>query len=383
MSTSVVYLDHNATSPMDPRVHEAMARFERLPHANSRSAHAPGRAVAEALAQAREQVAACLGCEPDEVIFTSGGTEANNVAIKGLAWARGGLQRFAHLAVEHYSVTRAMQFLARQGHTVATIPVLSDGLPDEQALARALASQPLLVAIQHANNEVGTIQDVGRLARQIHEAGGLLLVDAAQSVGKLPIRFREDDLDFLSGSGHKFGGPGGIGFLVRRRGIELEPLHHGAGHEGGLRSGTHAASLIVGLGVACDLARREQESDALRMAALRDRLQSLLQADLPGLVVNGHHARRLPHTLNVSLPGLLGLHWLQAAPGVAATTGAACHSDRVEPSAVMKALGLPLEVAGGAIRLSLGRATTVEQIDEAARLLVCAATTCLEPFRKG
>ena len=368
---------------MDPRVHEAMARFERLPHANSRSAHAPGRAVALALAEAREQVAACLDCEPDEVVFTSGGTEANNLAIKGLAWARSGFHRLAHLAIEHYSVTRAMQFLARHGHTVEVISVSSEGLPDADVLARVLANQPLLVAIQHANNEVGTIQDVAHLARAVHEAGSLLLVDAAQSVGKLPIRFHEDGLDFLSGSGHKFGGPGGIGFLVRRRGIALEPLHHGAGHEDGLRSGTHAASLIVGLGMACDLARREQESDALRMATLRDRLQSRLQLGIPGLIVNGHASLRLPHTLNVSLPGLLGLHWLQAAPGVAATTGAACHSDRIEPSAVMKALGLPLAVAGSAVRLSLGRATTREQVDEAAWQLVDAARSCLDTLRKA
>jgi cysteine desulfurase len=382
MSEPLVYLDHNATSPPDPRVLEAMASFEHLPHANSRSAHRPGREVARAIHEARERVATCLGCEPDEVIFTSGGTEANNLAIKGLAWARGGVSRFAHLAVEHYSVTRAMAFLARQGHGLDVIAVQPTGLPDPASLDRALSARPALLAIQHANNEVGTLQDVAGLAARIHQGEGLILVDAAQSVGKLPIRFRGDGLDFLTGSGHKFGGPGGIGFLVRRRGIALEPLHHGAGHEDGLRSGTHAAALIVGLGVACELASREQDADARRMTALRDRLQAHLQAGLPELVVNGHPTLRLPHTLNVSVPGLLGLEWLQATPRVAATTGAACHSDRVEPSAVMKALGVPLAHAGGAIRLSLGRATTGEQVDEAAALLVASARALLDRVEK-
>ena len=382
MRAPVTYLDHNATSPVDSRVHEQMVRFESQPHANSRSAHPAGREVAKAISHARDQVADCLGCHPDEVIFTSGGTEANNLAIKGLAWARELPIGLAHLAVEHYSVTRSMAFLSARSHRLDVISVNAQGLLDSDSLTSVLQQRPGLVAIQHANNEVGTIQDIARHAAAVQEAGGLMLVDAAQSVGKLTLDVHRDGIDFLTGSAHKFGGPGGIGFLVKRREVAIEPLQHGAGHEDGLRSGTHAAALIVGLGAACELARLDRESDAARMADCRDRLQQLLLDSLPGLVVNGHPVLRLPHTLNVSLPGVIGLNWLLATPSVAATTGAACHSDRVEPSAVMKALGVPLEVAAGAIRLSLGRSTSLADIDHAARHLIEAGRTLLSESRK-
>ena len=368
-----IYLDHNATAPLDARVRDAMAPYWGDAFGNSRSGHAYGRQVKAAIEQARGQVAAFLGCEPDEVLFTSGGSEANNLAVKGFAWANPGRRRLVRSALEHYSVAHAMDFLARWGWSVETVGVDATGRLDLAALDAALGPEVALVAVQHANNEIGTVQALATVAERVHAAGAVLLGDAAQSAGKLPIDMRALGVDLLTIAGHKFGGPQGVGALFRRRGVTLEPLVHGAGHEDGLRSGTHPVALIVGLGAACAIAQADGPADAARMRALQARLLAAIQAAYPQVVVNGHPTERLPHTLNVSFPGLDGTDLLAAVPALAATTGAACHSGLREPSSALKAVGAPLDVGLGAVRLSLGRRTTEAEVDAAGAALGAAA----------
>lgn len=371
MSHAPIYLDYNASAPLDPRVREAMTPYLET-FGNSRSGHAFGARLRQAIETARTQVAELIGAEPEEIVFTSGGSEANNMALKGLAWAEPGKRHLVISALEHYSVTYAAEFLVTQGRALAVVPVDGGGRVAPAAVAAALRPDTLVVAVQHANNEIGTVQDMPAIAEAAHAAGALVHCDAAQSVGKLPVDVRALGADTLTLAGHKFCGPQGIGALYRRRGVNLVPLVHGAGHEDGLRSGTHAAALIVGLGAASAIAKADLESDARHMAAMRDRLYERLRAAVSGLQLNGDPAHRLPHTLNVSFPDVLGPALLAAADGVAATTGAACHSGRNEPSAAMKAIGATEAVGLGAVRLSLGRLTTAQEIDEAAARLVAA-----------
>lgn len=367
-----IYLDHNASAPLDPEVRAAMEPYWGEVHGNSRSAHAHGARVKAAIERAREQVASLLGASPEEVLFTSGGSEADNLAIKGLAWANPGRRHLVAGAVEHYAVTRACEFLARQGWRFDVAPVDGFGRIDAAALQRLVTDDTLLVCAQHANNEIGTVNEVARLAQLAHARGALLFCDAAQSVGKLPVRVGELGADLLAVAAHKFGGPQGIGALYVRRGVKLEPLVHGAGHEGGLRSGTHPVALIVGLGAAAELASRRQAADAARMRTLRDRLFAQLQRELPDVHLNGDPQARLPQTLNVSFPGVPAYDLLPRVPEVAASTGAACHAGSPEPSLTMKAIGAPPELAISAVRLSLGRATTEADVDGAAQALVRA-----------
>lgn len=371
MTPDPIYLDYNASAPLDPRVREAMA-----PHlesfGNSRSGHAYGVRARAAIDKARAQVASLIGAAPEEIVFTSGGSEANNMALKGLAWAHPARRHLVISALEHYSVTHAAEFLASEGRSLSVAPVDALGRVSPGAIRDALRPDTLLVAVQHANNEIGTVQDVQAIAAAAHAVGAYLHCDAAQSVGKLRVDVRALGADTLTLAGHKFCGPQGVGALYRRAGLALTPLIHGAGHEDGLRSGTHAAALIVGLGEAAAIAEAELEADARHMASLRDRLYERLKAEIPELHLNGDPDHRLPHTLNVSFPGVLGPALLAAAEGVAATTGAACHSGRNEPSAAMKAIGAPEAIGLGAVRLSLGRLTTAAEIDEAARRLVAA-----------
>lgn len=368
-----IYLDCNASAPLDPRVADAMAPYLAEVHGNSRSGHAYGVRVKAAIEAARAQVAGLLGCDPDEIVFTGGGSEANNLAVKGVAWAHPARRRIVRSALEHYSIAHACDFLGRWGWTTDVVPVDATGRLDLAALDAALGPDVVLVAVQHANNEIGTIQDVAAVAARARAHGAYVLVDAAQSAGKVAIDVRGFGCDLLTLAGHKFGGPQGIGALFRRRGVALEPLVHGAGHEDGLRSGTHPVALIVGLGAACELAGRDLAAAAARMRALQDRLLAAIRALYPEVVVNGDPAHRLPHTLNVSFPGLDGTDLLARTPGIAATTGAACHSGLREPSMALKAIGAPLAVGLGAVRLSLGRATSEAEVDAAGRLLGEAA----------
>lgn len=376
-----IYLDYNASAPLDPDVLEAMRPFLETAFGNSRSSHAHGQRLKAAIGHAREQVAHMLGCEPDELIFTSGGSEANNLALKGLAWAYPERRHLVVSSIEHYSVAYAADFLATQGREVTVVGVDRQGRVDPDAVAAALRPDTLVVSIQHANNEIGTVQDIPAIARRARAAGTLMHCDAAQSIGKLTVRVTDLEVDLLTLAGHKFGGPQGIGALYRRRGVELVPLIHGAGHEDGLRSGTHSAALIVGLGKACELVCERLADDSRRMRSLHDRLYARLKAGIPGLVLNGDPENRLPHTLNISFPGIFGGDLLARTPEVAATTGAACHSGINEPSLTMKAVGAPRDVGLGAVRLSLGRRTTDHEINRAADALLAAYQTLMPEAR--
>jgi cysteine desulfurase len=364
-----IYLDYNASTPLEPRVAEAMRAALEDGFGNPSSAHWAGAPAKALLERSRAQVAALLGCRPEEIVFTSGGSESNNYAIKGFFFARRG--KPAHVitsAVEHPSVLEPCRFLERLGARVTRLPVDGTGLADPDELRRAITPDTILVTLMHANNETGTVQPIEDFARIAREHGVPFHTDAAQSVGKLPVQVDTLGVDLLTVVGHKMYAPKGVGVLYVRTGIVLESLIHGGGHERGRRAGTESALLAAGLGAACELA--QDLGWTRRVRELRDRLWEALRARFgDGVVLNGHAERRLPNTLNVSFVGRIGAEVLAAAQGVAASTGSACHSGRVEISPVLAAMGVGQEVAMGAVRFSLGRGTTAENVDEAIRRL--------------
>jgi len=379
--TQPIYLDYNATTPLDPAVIAAMRPSLEQQFGNPSSSHVYGQAAKEAVERAREQVAALLGCAPDEVVFTSGGSESDNQAIKGVAFAC--RERGTHIItsqIEHPAVLNTCRYLeARHGFQVTYLPVDGDGLVDPAAVEEAITPQTILMTIMHANNEVGTLEpiaDIGRLARQ---RGIVLHTDAAQSIGKVPAPVDDLGVDLLTIAGHKLYAPKGIGALYIRRGTVLDPLIHGAGHEHGRRAGTENVSSIVALGAACALAGGQIESQIARWLALRERLLAGLEARVGPVKVNGHPERRLPNTLNICVPGVIGEDVLARTPGVAASTGSACHAGLTEPSAVLLALGLEPTLALGALRLSLGRWTSEAEIDAA----VAQLSESILSLRKG
>jgi cysteine desulfurase len=322
-----------------------------------------------ALEEARGKIAALLGCEKDEVVFTSGGSEANNLALKGVYFARCDIgDHIITTRVEHPAITAPCQFLERLGARITCLPVDRFGRVDPDDLVQAITPRTILVSIMHANNEVGTIQPIEECARIARERGILFHTDAAQSVGKIATDVNELGVDLLSIAGHKLYAPKGVGALFVRRDVRLEPLLHGAGHESGRRAGTESALLAVGLGKACELARDLPSMD--RVLALRDHFWRELQERFGNrIALNGHPAHRLPNTLNVSFIGRVGAEMLDRLDGVAASTGSACHSGRIELSPVLEAMGVAPEVGVGAIRFSLGRGTTREEIDAVAERL--------------
>jgi cysteine desulfurase len=358
-----IYLDYNASTPVDPDVRSAMRPFLEEAFGNPSSGHWASAAAKESLANAREQVAALLGCHADEVVFTSGGSEANNLALKGVFFS---LQdRGDHIitsAIEHPSILAPCRFLERLGALVTYLPVDGTGRMDPESVREAITPRTVLISVMHANNEVGTIQPIAAIGRIARERGIVLHTDAAQSVGKIPTRVNELGVDLLTIAGHKLYAPKGVGALYVRRGIALEPLIHGAGHESGRRAGTESALLTVGLGTACTLAQDLKSID--QVCALRDHFWRTLQQRFGNRVVlNGHPVHRLPNTLNVSFLGHVGGVLLSQLEGVAASTGSACHSGRIEMSPVLQAMGVAPEVGMGAIRFSLGRQTTRADID--------------------
>ncbi|HLW03135.1 MAG TPA: cysteine desulfurase family protein [Ktedonobacterales bacterium] len=372
-----IYLDYNATTPLDPAVVAAMRPYLETLFGNPSSGHAYGHAAKDAVDQAREQVADLLGCLPDEVIFTSGGSESDNQAIKGIAFAQRG--RGNHIItseIEHPAVLNTCRYLeARHGFRVTYLPVDADGRIDLAAVEAAITSQTILITIMHANNEVGTLEPIaaiGRLARQRDIA---FHTDAAQSVGKVPVSVDDLGVDLLTLAGHKLYAPKGIGALYIRRGTVLDPLIHGAGHEGGRRAGTENVPYIVALGTACALAHEQLPPQRERWLALRQQLLEGLEARVGPVKVNGHAEQRLPNTLNICVPGVIGEEALARATGVAASTGSACHAGLTEPSPVLLAMGIEPALALGALRLSLGRWTTVEEIDVAVEQLSEAILT--------
>ena len=359
-----IYLDYNASTPIDPRVAAVMRPLLDDPFANPSATHVGGRAARALLDRARAQVADILGADPDEIVFTSGGSEADNLAITGLFFTL--RERGDHIvttAVEHPAVLEPLRFLERFGARVTVIPVDRTGLVDPEDVRRAITPRTVLVSVMHANNEVGTIQPIAEIAAIAREHGVLVHTDAAQSVGKIPVRVDALGVDLLTIAGHKVYAPKGVGALYVRRGVALEPLIHGAGHESGRRAGTESILLAAALGAACELAADLGSLEETRR--LRDRLWDGLRVRFgDGVVLNGHPAERLPNTLNVSFVGRVGADILAALDGVAASTGAACHADSVELSPVLSAMGVPPNVGMGAVRLSLGRMTTEAEIDE-------------------
>ena len=376
-----IYLDANATTRVDSRVADAIEPYLREGYGNPSSSHPEGRPAAAAVAKARGQVAALLGCAPDEVVFTGGGSEADNLALKGVAWATRSKDR--HLVVstvEHPAVSEPARFLEREGWLVTALPVDRYGQVSAAQVAAALRDDTVLVSIMHANNETGTVNDIAAIAAVCRARGVLFHTDAAQSAGKLPIDVKDLGVDLLAVAGHKLYAPKGIGALYVRSGVVLEPLIHGAGHEGGRRAGTENVPFIAGLGAACELARTEGLANfAQKVRPLRDRLHELLLSAVPDLILNGHPEARLPNTLNVSVPGLLGRDILAACPEVSASTGSACHEGVDRPSPVLAAMGVSSEVALGALRLSLSLSTTREDVDRAAEAIVAAVSRLRQP----
>jgi cysteine desulfurase len=365
-----IYLDYNATTPVDPRVLDSMLPYLQSQFGNPSSSHSYGMAAHAAVEAARSHVAALLGCAPDEIIFTGGGSEADNLALKGIAesnQARG--DHIITSQVEHPAVLATCRYLEGRGFRVTYLPVDHYGQVDPDDVARSITPRTVLISIMHANNEVGTLQPLAAIGAIARRHGIPLHTDAAQSVGKVRAKVAELGVDLLTVAGHKLYAPKGVGALFIQRGLRLEPLIHGAGHESGRRAGTENVASIVGLGEACRLCSENLETAADRVRSLRDRLYEKLTAQAGPLQLNGHPTERLPNTLNVSFAGVDGETVLAQTPGIAASTGSACHAGRTDPSAVLLALGVPPELALGSVRLSLGRWTTEEQVDQAASLL--------------
>jgi cysteine desulfurase len=373
-----IYVDYNATTPVDPAVTEAMLPYLHEHFGNPSSSHVFGKIGHSAVDQARQRVAELLGAQADEIVFTSGGTEASNQALKGLFFAQmrgllGTRTQGAHVitsAVEHPATLRPCEFLRQHGCRVSILPVDRHGSVDPDAVRKAIGRDTILVSIMHANNEVGTVQPIHEIAAVAHERGVLVHTDAAQSLGKIPVAVHELGVDLLSVAGHKVYAPKGVGALYVRRGVKLEPLIHGAGHEAGRRAGTENVPYIVAFGVACSLARRSLPRATEELGRLRDRLWERLRASLGDrITLNGHPERRLPNTLNVNIVDQIGAQLLQKVPEIAASTGSACHEGAVRLSPVLEAMGVPPELGRGAIRLSVGRYTTEEDVDRAAEAL--------------
>jgi len=362
-----IYLDHNATTPIAPEVGEAMLPFLHQHFGNPSSTHWYGVAAKKAVEKARTQVAGLLGCEPDEIIFTSGGSESNNYAIKGTALTfRHKGNHIITSQVEHPAVINVCKFLEKEYHFEITyLPVDQFGRVQTADVAAALRPGTVLISIMHANNEVGTIEPITEISQIARKHQIFFHTDAAQSVGKIPANVRELGVDMLSIAGHKLYAPKGIGALYLRRGIKLNPLIHGADHEAGRRAGTENVLEIVGLGAACELAANSLAETVSRQKALRDQLWNGLKAKIPGLILNGHPELRLPNTLSVSFPGIDANTLLSELDSVAASAGAACHSDVFEPSAVLKAMQIPDEQAMSTVRFTTGRLNNSEQIEQA------------------
>lgn len=369
MLSDYIYLDFNASTPIAPEVADAMKPFLSLHFGNPSSLHWAGTPAKEAVENARQQVADLLSCHTSEVVFTSGGSESNNHAIKGVFFAL--REKGNHIItsqIEHPAILNPCRFLERLGARVTCVGVDRHGRIDPEEVEKAITPKTILITVMHANNEVGTIQPIEEIARIAKKYGVLLHTDAAQSVGKIAANVDDLGVDLLSLAGHKVYAPKGVGALYIREGTPLEPLIHGAGHESGRRAGTENVLLDVGLGKACEIARKHIHDGSI--LKLRERFWVLLQdAFGDGVALNGHPVHRLPNTLNVSFVGKAGGAILSRLDGVAASTGSACHSGAVELSPVLKAMGVTDEVGMGAIRFSLGRTSTFQELERVVHLL--------------
>jgi len=364
-----IYLDHNATTPVLPEVLDAMVPYLRGKFGNPSSAHVYGRRARIAVEQARDQVAGLLGCDAEEIVFTSGGTEANNLAIHGIA-ARSVRRQVVTSAIEHPSVAQPIGWLAANGWDVRQISVDESGSARIAEVEAGVSTATALVSIAHSNGETGVLQPIAEIVRQARRVDAYVHTDAAQSVGKVPVDVRALDVDLLTVVGHKLYAPQGVGALYVRRGLELAPLLLGAGHERGLRAGTENVPAIVGLGAASAAALRDLHVESARVQELRERLWLRLAGDVPELALNGHPTDRLPNTLNVRFPRVSGAALLAETPEVAASTGSACHEGEKKKGEEF-----------GLVRLTLGRSTTAEDVDRAAAALARSWRT-LVPARR-
>jgi cysteine desulfurase len=367
-----IYLDHNASTPVLPEVLETMLPYLSEHYGNPSSAHVFGRAMHNAVERAREQLARLIDCQPNEVYFTSGGTEANNLAIRGAAAANPGRQHIVTSVVEHPATSGPCALLQEKGYQVNRATVDETGAVRLADIRSVVCGNTLLVTVMHANSETGTLQPIDEIAAIAHASGALMHTDAAQSVGKVAVSVRRAEVDLLSVAGHKLYAPQGVGALFVRSGTAIAPLLLGAGHERGLRPGTENVAAIAGLGRACEIARRDLAEESLRVTALRDYLWNRLSGQVPGLALNGHPNNRLPNTLNVRFPGVSGNALLSECPAVAASTGSACHEGKNSASAVILAMGVSPESAAGSVRLTLGRGTAKMHLDRAADALIDA-----------
>ena len=374
-----IYLDYNATTPHDPEVIAAMRPFLEVEFGNPSSSHLYGNAPQKAVAESRRQVAGLLNCRPEEITFTSGGTESNNHAIKGVADAYG--DKGNHIItsrIEHPAILEVCEYLEKNGMDVTYLPVDNQGLVSGSAVEGAITTRTILITIMHANNEVGTIQPIGEISRIATAHGVLLHTDAAQSVGKIPTAVDALGVDLLSMAGHKVYAPKGVGALFIRGGVKPARLMHGAGQESGRRPGTENVLEIVGLGKACEIAERDMDRNMTHMQHMRDRLYKEIKKRRGHVRVNGHPQKRLPNTLSISFEGLEANRILDhISSRVAASAGAACHADTIEVSEVLRAMDVPLNWAKGTLRLTTGRRTTEFDIDTAAAV-ICEAVNRLK-----
>jgi len=372
--TKPVYLDYNGTTPHAPEVIDAMRLFLETEFGNPSSSHWYGIAPRQAVEKARGQVAALLNCQPDEILFTSGGTESNNHAMKSVAWLMKGRGRHIITSeIEHPAVLNVCRFLETEGFHTTVLPVDDSGMVRVKDVETAIRPDTILISIMHANNETGAIQPIREIADLAARHEILMHTDAAQSVGKISADVQELSVSLLSVAGHKVYAPKGVGALYVRQPLKLEPFCHGAGQEGGRRAGTENVMGIVGLGAACEAAGLRLEQNRAKMQALRDRLHNGIIAGVGGVRLNGHPELRLPNTLNVSFYGLEANRLLEEIGlEVAASAGAACHSDTVEIPHVLKAMRVPEDWAKGTLRFSVGRMTTEDEIDRAIEVVVNA-----------
>lgn len=365
-----IYLDYNATTPIDPEVADAMRPYLESVFGNPSSSHAFGVKARMAVETARNQVATMLGCDTDEVVFTSGGSESNNMAIKGVAYCN--QHRGRHIittTIEHPAVTEVCSFLEKHGFEVTSVGVDSFGIVNVGEIEQAIRPDTILISVMHANNETGSIQPIEEIGRLAHERGIIFHCDAAQSVGKIPAKVRSMQVDLLSVAGHKLYAPKGIGVLYIRRGVTLEKLIHGADHERNMRAGTENVLEIVGLGKACEIAGRDLNRNMKHMKELRDQLHDGITASVDDVKLNGHPDWRLPNTLSLSFRNVDANTLLSELTGMAASAGAACHSGEVEMSRVLSAMKLPGEWAMGTIRFSTGRFLTKVEVDQAIEMV--------------
>jgi len=375
--TSPVYLDYNATTPLDPEVIGAMRSFIEADFGNPSSTHFYGIVPRRALERAREQTAALLNCSPSEIVFTGCATESNNHAVKGAASAmRDKGNHIITTSIEHPAVLEVCAWLEKSGFDVTYLPVDGDGLVDVRSVERAVTDRTVLITVMHANNEVGTIQPIEEIAAMARSRGILMHTDAAQSPGKVPVDVRTLGVDLLTVAGHKLYAPKGVGALYIREGVRIDPFMNGAGQERGRRAGTENVIGIVGLGMACEVAARDLRVVGEHLRKMRDLLHEGIVREIPDARLNGHPLKRLPNTLSLSFRGLdAGRILEEIGLDVAASAGAACHSEGVEISHVLAAMAVPEEWASGTLRLSTGRMTAEEEIRRAVRAITDAFRT--------